>query len=249
MADVQKNTQARDTRYILVVENSSSELFYTSLLLQRFEYQVCSASDSGHALEMLSVAVPALIITDMVLPGMSGMDLLRLIRQDPRTGRVPIIFLVPAQDRTSRERCLNAGAAGCLEKPVQAEDLFRIVQAAIEPIPRGNIRIQTRLAVSVNNIPLDCIEGECASVLSEHGMYVRMLKPYPRNERVSVCLNINGRTIAVVATVLYCHTFGEGPFKEPGMGLKFTTITPGDREYINRFINDEVTRGIVPVPS
>jgi CheY-like chemotaxis protein len=236
----------RNNRYLLVVDSKSQELLSISLLLQRFEYRVCSANTAGQALEMVSGAVPALVLADLVLPGMSGMDLFNLLRQDPSTASVPVVFLIPAGDRASERRCREAGAAGWISKPIQTEDLYRTVQAAIEPTPRANIRIRTRLAVSVNNMPLDSIEVGCASVLSEHGMYVQMPKPYPINERLFVQIKINNRTVFAEASVLYRHAYGEGPFNEPGMGIKFIAVAPEDQEFIRQFIREEVTKGIKP---
>jgi len=244
MHDTSSDAQNRRNRYILIVDSKTQESFSTSLLLQRFEYQVWSASTAGQALEMVSVAIPALVIADLVLPGMSGMDLFHLLRQDPRTASLPVVFLISAGDHTAETRCREAGAAGWISRPIQTEDLYRTVQRAIEPNPRKNIRIQTRMAVSVNNEPLKCIEGQCASILSEHGMYVQIPRPYPRNEHLSVQIKINNRTVSAEATVLYRHAYGEGPFKEPGMGLKFISIAPKDQDVIRQFIREEVTRGV-----
>jgi len=47
--------------------------------------------------------------------------------------------------------------------------------------------------------------------------------------------------------VLYSHSFGEGPFGEPGMALKFVQITPQDQEQLRLFIREEITRGIKPL--
>ena len=244
MHDTSSDAQNRRNRYILIVDSKTQESFSTSLLLQRFEYQVWSASTAGQALEMVSVAIPALVIADLVLPGMSGMDLFHLLRQGPRTASLPVVFLISAGDHTAETRCREAGAAGWISRPIQTEDLYRTVQRAIEPNPRKNIRIQTRMAVSVNNEPLKCIEGQCASILSEHGMYVQIPRPYPRNEHLSVQIKINNRTVSAEATVLYRHAYGEGPFKEPGMGLKFINIAPKDQDFIRQFIREEVTRGV-----
>ena len=244
MHDTQSGAQNSRNRSILIVDSKTQELFSTSLLLQRFEYQVWSANTAGQALEMVSVAIPSLVIADLILPGMSGMDLFHLLRQDSRTASLPVVFLLPAGDRAAEKRCREEGATGWISRPIQTEDLYRTVQMATEPNPRKNIRIQTRMAVSVNNEPLKCIEGQCASILSEHGMYVQIPKPYQKNEHLSVQIKINNRTVSAEATVLYRHAYGEGPFKEPGMGLKFISIAPKDQDFIRQFIREEVTRDV-----
>jgi len=234
----------RKSRYVLIVDNNVSDLFLASVLLQQLDYQVCTASTAGQTLEMVSIAMPSLIITDLVLPGMSGVDLLRLLRQDARTASIPVIIFFNAGDEVAERRCHNAGAAGCISKPIQAEHLFKIVQKTIEQTPRTNIRLHTSLSVTIDGHSLDMTEGDCASILSENGMYVRMANPHSRDDRLAIQINLNGRSISVDTVVLYSHTYGNGPFKEPGMGLKFTRILPEDQLFIRKFIRDEIMRGI-----
>jgi CheY-like chemotaxis protein/Tfp pilus assembly protein PilZ len=243
-ADPNPPVMNRRKQSILVVGNKAQELITVSLLLQRFDYVVVTANTAAQALERVSIAVPALIITDLTLPGMSGMDLLHLLKQERRTASIPVVYLVPMTDASSERRCLDLGAAGCISKPVRAEELYRTVQAAIEPWPRESIRIDTRLPVTVNNVPLDCSGDTCEIDLSEQGMFVPMQKPYPRNRRVTVKISINDRTISAEGAVIYCHTAGEGRTSEPGIGLKFVNIAPQDQEFIRKFIRDEVNSDI-----
>jgi len=193
---------------------------------------------------MVSVAMPSLIITDLVLPGMSGVDLLRLLRQDPRTASLPVVIFYRAGDDVAERRCRDSGAAGCIPKPINAENVFQTIQNILERTPRSHIRIQTSLSVIINGRSLDVNEGDFASILSEQGMYVRMADPYPRNEQLAIQINLNGRTISVDTVVLYSHAHGNGPFKEPGMGLKFLRILQQDQLCIRQFIREEVMSGI-----
>lgn len=170
---------------------------------------------------------------------MNGLDLLHRLRQEPRTAAMPVIAVTVNGDQGTEARCLRAGFTAFLGKPLGAEDLYRTVQTAIEPEPRASLRVHARMPVTVNNVPLDCVEGECASVISEHGMYIRTLKPHPPKSRIAVQIALKGRTISADAVVLYSHRFGEGPFGEPGMGLKFARIAPQDQEYIRLFIRNE----------
>jgi CheY-like chemotaxis protein len=230
---------ADNGRLVMVVDGDSHQLAYHAMLLQRFEYRVCTARDAEQALTMAAGEVPSLVITELDLPQMSGLDLLQRLRQGPRTAAVPVLAVIRTGDHGTEARCLRAGFTACLGKPIGAEDLYRAVQAAVEPEPRTSLRIHARMPVTVNNMPLDCVEGECASVISEHGMYIRTLKPHPPNSLLAVQIALKGRTISADAVVLYSHRFGEGPFGEPGMGLKFARIAPQDREYIRLFIRNE----------
>lgn len=231
-------------RLILLVGNKTQEMLTLSLLLQRFEYEVTTTHTAGQALEKVNAGLPALIISDLNLPGISGTDLLQLLRQTRRTAFLPVIFLVPLCDAASERRCIDMGAAGYISKPIQAEDLYRTVQAAIEPVPRSDIRIEARVPVTVNDVPVNPVNGACDIDLSERGMFLPMSNPLPRSRRLNVQLQIKNRTISVEGAVLHSHTPGERMFRGPGMGLKFTRISPQDRDLIKLYIREEVNRGI-----
>jgi CheY-like chemotaxis protein len=219
------------------VDSKTQELFSTSLLLQRFEYKVWSANTAGQALEMVSVAIPALVIADLVLPGMSGMDLFHLFRQDPRTVSLPVVFLIPAGDRIA-ETVPRSGSSRLIRgrsRPrisTGCPDGYRAQSAQEHPN-------QTRMAVSVNNEPR-CIEAS-ASILSEHGMY-RRSPAYPRTNIVRAD-QIKNRTVSAEATVLYRHAYGEGPLKSPAWAQvhQHRAQRPGFYTTVHQ---EEVTRGV-----
>ncbi len=238
-----KGIAGKPRRYILVVTASSDDLFSISMLLQRFAYQVCTAQTAKQALDIIAVALPALVITDLVLPDMSGLEMLRNIKGDVRM--LPILLLLPGPDEHVEHRPVEiSGSVACLTNPVHTEDLYRAVQAVIETTPRAHLRIPTALPVSVNKVLLDADKGEYIMNISENGVFVRMFKPPRRNERVSIELNINGRAVNTDTMVLHSHRSGDGPIRDPGMAARFTVIAPEDREVIRKFIHDEVTRGI-----
>ncbi len=228
----------------MIVGNKTQQLSSLALLLQRFAYEVTSVSTAAHARGQASVTRPALIVSEPILPDMDGLDFFRMLRQERRTASIPVVMLIPPSDAALEKRCLDSGVAACITKPILAEDLYRTVQAAVEPRPRADFRIDARLPVSVNNVRLCSTEGECEVDLSEHGMYVPMPKPYPKNRRITVRFHIKDRTISATGAVLHSHTSAEGPSKEPGMGLKFINMAPQDREFIRAFVRAEVTRGI-----
>lgn len=235
----------RKSRYLLTVDSDMNELYYTSMLLQRFSYNSCTATNGVDALVMAVAAAPALIIADLNLTDMPGLELIQRLKQDARTAAVPIIVKTAGRTPELELQCRRAGVVAFAHSPVLAEDLFRVVQAATEPTPRMNIRIHTELPVIMNNRPLECAQGECASELSEHGMYVRTQQHCPSNTPVPVQFEIKGRFISAEAQVLYCHLFGQGPFKEPGIGFKFARISPEDRAYIRAYIEEEIMRGML----
>ncbi len=243
MDAIMSSGKKRGHRSILVVGNKTQSMLSLGKLLERLEYDVSAAYTASEAIDMITAHVPALVITELVLPGMSGMDLFLMLKQTRRTASLPVVFMVPLSDAAAERQCYDNGAAGCITKPVQAEELYRVVQAVTEPIPRESIRIDARSPVSVNDEPLGCPDDSCIIDLSEHGMYVPTFKPYPRNRRITVRFHIKDRTISAEGSVLYSYT-SVGRHREPGIGLKFVNITPQDQEFIRRFIREEVTRDV-----
>jgi CheY-like chemotaxis protein len=234
----------RSARYLLIVDDVASERIYTSMLIQRFGYNSCTTASGKEALEMATTVVPALIITDHDLPDMKGMDLVRKLRGSAWTAYVPVIVKAAVIAETDIQQYRKAGVAAILDHTGSTESLFRAVQTTLEATPRGTIRVRTRLPVVVDGRQLECGEGECVSELSEYGMYIRTLHPCPLHKKVAARVTIHERTIEVEAEVLYCHHFGEGPYRQPGMGLKFIAAAPGDRDYLKAYIDEEITKGM-----
>jgi CheY-like chemotaxis protein len=246
MTDKKRDKSETFNRFIMVVDGDTNDLVYISLLLQRFQYHVCTAKTAAEALAMTVIAPPILVVTAQFLSDMSGYDLFLRLKLDPRTSEVPVIVLTSAGDLLTAQRFREAGVAACLDKPVQVEDLYPAIQAAIESRPRKNLRITAVLPVTVNGVLLSTDKGECATVLSEHGTYIRTIKPAAVNTRLMITILVRNKLVSADAVVLYSYGHGQDLFKEPGMGLKFVRITPEDQEFIRQYIREEITRGVSP---
>jgi DNA-binding response OmpR family regulator len=241
----EKNKNGEMHRFVVAVDGDTNDLVYTAVLLQRFEFQVCTARSAAEALEMIAVMPPVLVVTSQEVQDMSGYDLVLRLRLDPRTSEVPVIVLTHAGDLLTAQRFREAGVSTCLDKPVQVETLYTAVQAAVSK-PRKNLRITTVLPVTVNGVLLSSSAGECATVLSEHGMYIRTLKPAAKGTRVAITILVKNKIVPVETVVLYTYGHLQGLFKEPGMGLEFIRINAEDRELIRQYIREEITQGVAP---
>lgn len=236
-----------DNRFVLVVDSEPKNLIFLSMIIQRLGYPACSALGVGNALEIAGATAPSLVIAELHLKGLSGLDLLERLRQKPETGCVPVVIMTRELTPELERQCLAAGAAACLEKPVKVTPLYQAIHPLIEPgSRRTNVRIETRLSVAVDGRSLDCVDGECVTGLSVKGMYLRTRKPYPVNTPVSLRATINEEEIEADAVVSYCRPPEDGDLGMWGIGFKFIMTSPETGEIIRRFINDEVTHGIEP---
>jgi two-component system cell cycle response regulator DivK len=101
-------------------------------VLQASGYRVLEAATGEEALAAARANVPALVLMDVQLPGMSGLEALALLRGDDRTASIPVVALTAQAMRGDRERFLEAGFDGYLAKPVDIDELMLIVRERCE---------------------------------------------------------------------------------------------------------------------
>ncbi len=245
MAAANRNASGNAKDFVLVVDSEPQSLIFTSMIIQRLEYHACSALGVGNALEIASASAPSLVITDLYLKGLSGIDLLERLRQKPATSAIPVVIMTRELTPEVEQRCCQAGAAACLEKPIKVSELYQAIHPLIDPgTRRKDVRIGTRLSLIVDDRPLDCVDGECAVNLSVNGVYLRTKRSYPPNSQVRVRLTLNEEVIEAEARVVHCRPPEDGSSGMWGVGLQFLKTSPAAGEIIRRFINDEVTHGI-----
>ena len=239
MAEQANGTEVatKKKKFVLVVDNNTRDSFKAGMVLQNFGYSVTTVKAAEEALEYISIAVPSLIIMELDLPGMSGYDLLTRIRKEPSLVKMPVIVQTSLPDIKAQDRCYEAGCILYLKKPVDAEGLYRAVQEAIEPTPRKNVRIPTFIKGSVDG---GGTGAEFVTVISNKGMFVKTLHPRPKGTNHTVSFVLNKKIIKVEAQVLYSYGFGEDPSKDPGMGMKFVTISPEDLALIRAYIQENI---------
>ncbi|HKC92011.1 MAG TPA: response regulator, partial [Candidatus Limnocylindria bacterium] len=116
---------------VLVVEDDEATRGALRALLDDAGYVCDEASDGERAVEAMRDAPFDLVVLDLGLPGMSGADVHRQLRRDPRTRFLPIVFLTAHSDRQVKLAELEAGAEDFITKPYDAEELLARVGAAV----------------------------------------------------------------------------------------------------------------------
>ncbi len=244
-AETQERPAGGKKTFLVVVDKSPKDLFSAGVVLQRLDYTAITAASAEDGLRFTEIARPAAIITELLLPKMSGMDLLNRIKQDRHAKDIPVIILTRLEDPKIEELCKVAGCASYLVKPVDPNTLYRSIQHAIEATPRHYIRLKTCLKVLAGDAPRDsAAKSDYVTALSENGIYIRTVRPRPVNSKLPLTIFVSGRKIVVRAIVLYRVTGASGPLKEPGMGLKFVDIGREDRDFIRAFIREQITKDL-----
>ena len=116
---------------VLVVEDDEATRGALRALLDDAGYVCDEASDGERAVEAMRGALFDLVVLDLGLPGMSGADVHRHLRRDPRTRFLPIVFLTAHTDRQVKLAELEAGAEDFITKPYDADELLARVGAAV----------------------------------------------------------------------------------------------------------------------
>jgi two-component system, OmpR family, phosphate regulon response regulator PhoB len=102
------------------------------------EYSIVEAADGDESLELARETHPNLIVLDMMMPGRSGLEVLRELRADPEISATPVIMLTARARESDREEAVAAGADRYLAKPFSPLELLSVVEDLLE---RGESRL------------------------------------------------------------------------------------------------------------
>jgi two-component system, chemotaxis family, response regulator PixH len=114
---------------VLVVEDTASERELLSHYLRESGYSVVAATSATEALDKALEIRPDVVITDVVMPGMSGFELCRTLKKHPTTEQVPVIICTSKNQDIDRLWGMKQGADLYITKPFTREQLIRAVQS------------------------------------------------------------------------------------------------------------------------
>lgn len=138
---------------ILVVEDEPDIRKLVTYNLAQERYKVLEAEDGEQALKIVQRDKPNLVILDLMLPGLSGLEVCKLLRERPDTAKLPILMLTAKAGETDRVLGLEMGADDYLSKPFSPRELVARVRAILrrangaanaEPLPsydKGGLKI------------------------------------------------------------------------------------------------------------
>lgn len=113
---------------ILYVEDNYENKLFVRRVLESMGHEMMEAETGHESLSIVEERVPDLILMDINIPGMDGLETAAKFKADSRFAHIPIIALTANAMKGDRERCLAAGCNGYMQKPIGVSDLRREVQ-------------------------------------------------------------------------------------------------------------------------
>ena len=117
---------------ILVVEDNPANMTLAVFLLQSVGHTVLSATDAEAGLALARDEQPKLILMDIQLPGMDGLEATSLLKRDDATCRIPVIALTALAMKGDEERIRAAGCDGYIAKPMRYKEFLATIASQLE---------------------------------------------------------------------------------------------------------------------
>lgn len=164
---------------ILLVEDDVATRKLQKMILERSRYGTHEAENGRQALEVLHCTTIDIIILDILMPEMTGIELLEQLKSDPSTARIPAILCTSVSEQDSVKQALALGISGYILKPIVARELLQKVIKAekqVEPILEDPSRTVYRLGLSTSEFQelLFLMMDDAKDRLKEIGSQIEM---------------------------------------------------------------------------
>jgi len=148
---------SRDAALILVVDDDAETRDMLSRALERSGYGVLTAADGPAALEAVRLGRPQLVVLDAVMPGQSGFDVCRELKQAPGTAHLPVIFLTGLSDTEHVIEGLRAGGVDYVTKPIVLDELTARISVHLAT---AGLAHSARVALDVAGRAMLAVDGQ-----------------------------------------------------------------------------------------
>jgi CheY-like chemotaxis protein len=120
---------------ILIIDDEPDTIELIQATFKRTGCQILGAMNGRLGLQLAREHIPAIILIDLMLPGLDGFELCRQLRDDPRTTHIPRVILSARDSQADQAEALAAGADRYVVKPVRVKALLALIDGLIGPLP------------------------------------------------------------------------------------------------------------------
>ncbi len=133
------------TTKVVVIEDEPDILEVIRHNLQREGFKVLGCADGAEGLKMVQTEAPALVLLDLMLPGMDGLEVCRLLKRDTVTQHIPIVMITAKAEESDIVLGLGLGADDYITKPFRPRELVARVRAVLRRVPPAKATGEERL--------------------------------------------------------------------------------------------------------
>ena len=117
---------------VLIVEDNEKNMKLVRDILQAKGYETLEAGTAEEGIKLALERVPDLVLMDIQLPGMNGMEALKVLRANSATAHIPVVAITASVMEQDRQQIMDTGFDGFIEKPIDLRAFLATVQAALK---------------------------------------------------------------------------------------------------------------------
>lgn len=227
------------TRKVLLVDDTRVSLELWRAVLTRPSLELFTASNGAEALALHQAHQMNLIVTDLNMPVMDGLQLTRAVRADPALKAVSIIMVSMSAKQEDKDRCLEAGANAYLVKPVKPSELLHTVNGLVEVPLRRDVRVLARMELrgeTERTVLGSTVDISVGGLLAELDVALTPGSPITCKfflPRTKTEVTVAGEVVRVAAP--------EGA--TPRYGIRFSDVDKTTRDIIEAFVKGQRPAG------
>lgn len=166
--------------YILIVEDEAdiAESLRYNFERERFKTAIAESGEKGLRLALDEKRPPSLILLDLMLPGMSGIELCRRLRREPTTKKIPVIMLTAKTTESDKISGLEIGADDYITKPFSVKEVIARVRAVLRRVDSDTIQKyeDEKLSVDFIDMRVHCNSSEVKLTRKEFALLTHLTK-------------------------------------------------------------------------
>ncbi|MEB3338662.1 MAG: response regulator [Leptolyngbyaceae bacterium] len=169
---------------ILVVDDEPNNFDVIDTFIDEENYNLNYAPSGKEALELLEIFQPDVILLDVMMPNMSGIDVCKILKADPKWQHIPIIIITSLTSKEDLSNCLAAGADDFISKPVNSTELRARLQSMLRIKQQyDNVQELLQLREDMVNMILHDLRNPIASILLSTELLRRYASALPPEEQ------------------------------------------------------------------
>lgn len=118
----------KEKKTILIVDDNDDIVTTYGVVLERMGYRVAVAYDGNQCIEKIKEEKPDLVLLDVFLPGLSGSEVCKMIKEASQTKDIPVVAITASMSTDTKKRMTEVGADGFLLKPIDVTDLSSVIK-------------------------------------------------------------------------------------------------------------------------